>query len=424
MELWMESLEAFCASSHMLSEQWKHFHTHSPYAAADATSQSPFGDVSVEMDRILTNLHQVVQPAIKETFTNRCLQPVLAILSLVPPIQDRLQQRKALLLDYDAHKAKIQKKMAAAGGSVEPSARRTEKFDETTLRLRTVQAELQANLAEFELARPVTLGPELAAFTGCIHSFASSLSTSSSQLLPCIPQAASSLARISHVVAELGLNPPRNRYSTKLLKVPDGFSTPRTSLKVLDPVVSRAEAAGGSYGGYSPTGSTTMTSAQISVDSEDTSTRTEEDASKLAETSVPFSSSQAHVSFAPDPETITFLADAAVTEPVAGAEADVELVAALVITDHPSTEPQIHEVVVAAEATIPLLPGQGGRINDGCDNHVSMMNGSPSRPYSEPNRPMLPVFSTSAPRNSAPPPKPPRVKKPSEPLSPEPTFSP
>eukprot|EP00975_Prorocentrum_lima_P029536 6201182-Prorocentrum_lima.AAC.1 len=87
------------------------------------------------MDRIFTNIQMVVQPAVKESFTTRCLHPVISILSLVPPINERLLLRKNLLSDYDTLKAKMQKKAVTNSGGSDAFSKKMEKFDELTAKL-------------------------------------------------------------------------------------------------------------------------------------------------------------------------------------------------------------------------------------------------------------------------------------------------
>ncbi|RYH32309.1 hypothetical protein EON65_00825 [archaeon] len=256
MELWMESFDAFCTSSQLLSEGWKSFYVHSPYPM-HANNSSPFADVAEEMDRVFSSFHHVIQPAVKETFSERCMQPLLGILALVPQINEKLQQRKTLLLDYDAYKAKMQKKVGRDSVVLE-SSRKTEKFDESTLKLRAVQEEICSNFAEFEAARPVTLGPELAAFVGCLHSVSSTLSSSTAMILPSIPQASSSIHKISALSAEHSVNYMKKMpgVTSRLLKAPDGFHSPRAGQVRTEPVTSRSEFAGGGFGGYLQTKAT------------------------------------------------------------------------------------------------------------------------------------------------------------------------
>eukprot|EP00981_Chlorochromonas_danica_P010579 scaffold3290_cov165-Ochromonas_danica.AAC.22 len=213
-------------------------------------SPSPFREVAAEMDRIFTNIQMVVQPAVKESFTTRCLHPVISILSLVPPINERLLLRKNLLSDYDTLKAKMQKKAVTNSGGSDAFSKKMEKFDELTAKLNMVHGEICTNLDEFELARPVTLGPELASFIGCFHSFASFLHSSSSSVLPCIPQAASTINSISVTAMDMTLRPVRNRYSMRTTKIPDGYMVPRENIKRVEPLLSRPACAGGTYGGY------------------------------------------------------------------------------------------------------------------------------------------------------------------------------
>ncbi len=160
----------FCTSTQILSESWKTFHNRSPYRLAAGEPISPFQEVSAEVDKVMTDIHLHLQPAIHDIFKNRCLKPVTFILSLVPSIHEQIQQRKLLLLDFDSYKTKIQKEHAAGRDSSHPNvARKAVKLDESAKKLHSLQTTLSKTLDEFEIARPMTLGPELALSLACIH---------------------------------------------------------------------------------------------------------------------------------------------------------------------------------------------------------------------------------------------------------------
>lgn len=253
MEVWLESFEVFCTSTQILSETWKTFHNRSPYKLSSPTDKiSPFQDVSAEVDKVMTDIHLHLQPAIHDIFKNRCLKPVTFILSLVPGIHEQIQQRKLLLLDFDSYKSKIQKEHAAGRDSSHPNvARKAVKLDESAKKLHALQTTLSKTLDEFEIARPLTLGPELAAYVACMHSFSSSMYNSTSSLLPVIPQAVSTLAILDSQVTASKI------YTDKLTsmrgtglaqKVP--LNTSKRILTTVEPISVRPMVMGGIVGGY------------------------------------------------------------------------------------------------------------------------------------------------------------------------------
>lgn len=202
MELWVESYETFCAASYLLGNAWKSYHQRGQGSSEDKSLS--FQVASCELDNIFQNMQQDISPIIKNTFSKRCIKPVVNILSLVPTVQDLIQERKTLLLDFDAYKSRIQKEHAAGRDSTHRSvAKKAAKLDESAKKLHTVQTTINRTFHEFETARPESLGFELSAFLACVHSIASNLSNSTAKLLPILPQSASTLAIINYNISSI-----------------------------------------------------------------------------------------------------------------------------------------------------------------------------------------------------------------------------
>lgn len=241
MELWVESFDAFCLSTHILSEAFSTFHNHSPYPVTETTTPSPYSQVSNEFNKVFSTIQRHLQPLVHETFTNRCLTPVVNILSLVPDLNEQMQQRKIQLLDFDSCRIKIQKEHAAGRDSSHPNVqKRAAKLDESAKRLHELQTNIFHTFHEFEQARSQTLGPEFASFLACCHTFSATIHNSTSRLLPLVPQTVTSLAALdfSSIAAELKFD----RIESIPVKV--------EKKTIVNPIVERSEVAGGKYGGY------------------------------------------------------------------------------------------------------------------------------------------------------------------------------
>lgn len=240
MELWIESFDAFCISTNVLMEAWSAYYSHTPYHSTE-NQHSPYKEVSGELNKLFTTIQRQVQPAVHETFTNRCLKPVVGILSIVPDLNEQLQQRKNFLADFDNYKSKIQKEHAAGRDNNHPNVvKKAAKLDESAKRLHELQTSINQVFEEFENARTQTLGPELASFLACCHTYSAAVHNSTSRLLPLLPQSVSSLAALdySNISSELKLE----RFDIPTVK--------HDKQKAVPPVYERVDSMGGKLGGY------------------------------------------------------------------------------------------------------------------------------------------------------------------------------
>ncbi len=104
LELWVESLDAFAATTALGANCFKQFFCESPYP--DQTS--PYKGAASCFQEAVDKLHGTVIPTVRQFFVSRCLQPITAIIALVHPLNIQLSERKQLLLDFDSYKARIQ----------------------------------------------------------------------------------------------------------------------------------------------------------------------------------------------------------------------------------------------------------------------------------------------------------------------------
>ena len=269
MELWLEAFDLYCAATSNLSEVFDKFVSDSPYSS----QHQPYAEVAESFSKMQVNMNHIVRPSVRDVFVHRCLKPTIAILSLVPEINAKVQERKTVLLDFDSYRAKVQKEHAAGRDSSHPQVmKKALKLDESAKKLFSLQTEICASFDEFETARPILMGPELAAFIGCLHHFNSFSTGLTGALLSSIPQSFSTLYMLEATVsqaASAGLfvaNTPRSRRNqppdAAVVKVGSTKTGNRGTLgsaagsqlvppaPPVEPVLQRSEVAGGGYGGY------------------------------------------------------------------------------------------------------------------------------------------------------------------------------
>ncbi len=158
MEIWVDSFDAFCKATSLLSEGWKQFHTSNPYydgeengtAVGGNSSKFPFSPIATQLDEISLCIDERLRPAILTTFQSRCLKPLSSILSLVPPIQEHHQIRKTLLTEFDSYRLKMEKEFAVGRDSTHPNVmRKAAKLDESAKKLHSEQSLLFQKFYEF-----------------------------------------------------------------------------------------------------------------------------------------------------------------------------------------------------------------------------------------------------------------------------------
>lgn len=220
MELWIDSYDLFCSTTHMISNAFKCFFGSGFNSKADHFQLHSHGSysylqVSTSFEDISRDIHQYLQPSVREMFTNRCLKPLLAVLSLVPPINDLITSRKTMLLDFDSFRAKLEKEIAAGRDASHPSSNKNlMKLDESSKRLWEVQQNIYALFDEFESAKGVMLGAEFTAFLGCFHHHFSCVTDITSRILPAIPQVCSTLSILESTMHRIAQQAPSSSAST------------------------------------------------------------------------------------------------------------------------------------------------------------------------------------------------------------------
>ena len=226
MDLWIETFDMFCSSSHMLGKVFKNYF--SINTATTTAANSPYLNVSTAFEEILRDIKDIVQPSIKEVFLNRCYKPLLAILALVPAINEQIQARKTMLLDFDSFRAKLEKEIAAGRDSSHPSSiKNLNKLDESSKQLWKVQQNIYAWFDEFEGAKGIMLGAEFTSFLGCYYHNYFCTTDLVERLLPSLPQIGSTLSLLEakiHIFGDMKLTS-----ATAAAPAHGGVSTATTS---------------------------------------------------------------------------------------------------------------------------------------------------------------------------------------------------
>lgn len=215
---------------------------------------SPMENVTEIFKTIQKDIDDNIRPAAHDVIKEKCIAPVLYILSQVPSIDSKYQQRRSLLIDHDFYKSRLQRETAGGGDSNSDSKLR---LQEKVRALSLVQMEIDVSLEEFEEVKDHMLGPELSALIGSMYFFASSIGTMYSQMFPLLPQSSNNFTQL---VTESGISSvPPNALNSKYCigKQQNSFNKVQY-LKgvgkfknfIVEPTLARPEMAGGACGGY------------------------------------------------------------------------------------------------------------------------------------------------------------------------------
>lgn len=322
MQIWSDAVDALCAAQVILADSLSayldeshdnHGDNSNRQRAASSDhfySQGPYRDIATALKNIQLNINNNLRPVIHETFYERCLQPTEAILSLVPAINEKYQERKAVLLDFDAYNARIE---SDTSKGKEANHKTLSKLDKTTKELAACQGTINHALDEFNKAKPHLLGSELAAVVSCMYYFASASSGLMGKLLPFLPQASSTLCimceksqriqqghhksgrHLSHLLSTHSRSAnAAQQISHDTQKMSDSIltgSNDLSGLTIAAPIVARSDMLGGQTGGYgeSHDGSTVTFFPMQSVPSSSSST-----SSSSTSSSTTISSSMPH----------------------------------------------------------------------------------------------------------------------------------
>lgn len=227
-ELYIDSLAVFSASASILCDSLaKH------YSMSSSQETKPYENVVNLFGNVTSDITNIVQPAIRATISNRCLRPINAILVQSVQIFEKIARFKSMLSDFEYYNSKSHK-----------DAKVVTKIGELTKEIIVAQDDIEESLSQFEAAFPTMLGNELVASIASMSFYFSSSAVLYNELLPFIPQAASTLCILSLTTASAGL-----------LKSPKAFMEAESSKDVkpltpIAPILARSGLSGGSHGEY------------------------------------------------------------------------------------------------------------------------------------------------------------------------------
>lgn len=224
MEVWVESFEAFCSSTILLTEAIEQYHHTTANVQANVNdkeiqeSNQTNKLASSQASFSISNVNSIIQPAVKKIFIEKCLKPVNNMLSFAPSINEQVQERKTILLDFDSYKAKLQKEQSTTKDPMTPSLiKKLGKLEESSKKLNTLNNNIFQTFEEFEIARPLSLSPSLSVFIGILYSYYSIGFKETMELLPKIPQTAVSVAVLDYKYNSL-IHSVREKYQISLKK--------------------------------------------------------------------------------------------------------------------------------------------------------------------------------------------------------------
>jgi hypothetical protein len=246
MQLWLDSIDLFCSSWIGVGESLTTFCTLSSEHNSDLQNL-PLHQLSKTFLAIGTDVNQSLRGILKSIFMDRCLKPIESILAIVPVINQKIQERKNVLLDVGFYKSKRQSELSSGKDPEHPSVvKLTNKLNESNRILETLTNDVINCVEELSFARTNMLGPEIAALLACMETFPAVLSQKVAQLQPLIPQTASTkcLLLASLEAAESSLK--SNDLVDSLRSNP--------TISPVEPTLRRTGAFGGTSGGYGQAG--------------------------------------------------------------------------------------------------------------------------------------------------------------------------
>lgn len=238
-ELWLDSFDTYCAATAVLGNAFREF-----YEPCKSLNH-PSKDISMTFHCISTDLNTTVRPPVREVMIHRCLEPVIAILALVPGVEDLFTERKKILSDVEIYRARLHKELATGKDFTNLVVEKlTIKLDELNKLLTEADTKLSTELEKFELARPTMLVQELSTTLASLYHYHTSSSYLYGKMIPILPQSASTLSilHVTHV-------PVENFNSSQLMNsINDRINA--MELPPFIPEYSRGLEFGGSIGGY------------------------------------------------------------------------------------------------------------------------------------------------------------------------------
>jgi bridging integrator 3 len=246
MQLWLDSIDLFCSSWVGMGESLTAFCTLSSEQNSDTQNLS-LHQLSKTFCLIGADVNSTLRGILKTIFMDRCLKPIESILAIVPIVNQKIQERKNVLLDVGFYKSKRQSELSSGKDPEHPSVvKLTNKLNESNRILETLSNDVISCVEELSYARANMLGPEIAALLACMETFPALIAQKVAQLHPLIPQTASTKCLLLASLEAADSSLKSNALVDSLRNDPSIFP--------VEPTLRRTGAFGGTSGGYGQAG--------------------------------------------------------------------------------------------------------------------------------------------------------------------------
>lgn len=242
MQLWLDSIDLLCGSWVGMGESLNKFCT-----TGSDSENSPLSDIIKCFSLIGNDVNSVLKGVIKSIFIDRCMKPIESILAIVPIINQKIQERRNLLLDVGFYNSKKQSEKNSGKDDNHPNViKLTNKLNESERLLHNLTGDIDSCIDQLCSARSYMLGPEIAALISCMESFPLIISQKVGQMTPLIPQTASTTCLLLASIETAEINLKSNGLVETLQSNITSFP--------IQPTLRRTGAMGGTTGGYGHAG--------------------------------------------------------------------------------------------------------------------------------------------------------------------------
>lgn len=240
MQLWLDSVDLLCGSWVGMGESLTKFCTSND-------SDSSLYDLAKGFSSIGNDVNIILKGIMKSIFIDRCLKPIESILAIVPIINQKIQERKNILLDVAFYNSKKQSEKSSGKDDNHPNVIKIiNKLNESERLLKNLTDDIESCIDQLCSARPFMLGPEIASLIACMETFPLIISQKVGQMTSLIPQTASTKCLLLASIETAEINLKSNGIVESLKSNSSSFP--------IEPVLRRTGAMGGTTGGYGHAG--------------------------------------------------------------------------------------------------------------------------------------------------------------------------
>uniref|UniRef100_A0A7S1UK45 BAR domain-containing protein n=1 Tax=Phaeomonas parva TaxID=124430 RepID=A0A7S1UK45_9STRA len=185
-----EAMNQICIAGEQVSKGLSALYKH------DTSEFEQTARQAIDSVRMISN---VVKPAVQRAYTDVVLKPYGKLLERFPEIHKKISKRHQIMLDYDSYKARLAYEQSRQSANVD---RVSKKLEDAATRLHDIEDEISEAIEDLERERPSMLVNELSALISCQVYFYGNCSEILSELLPTLPQAATSMCLLESYAAQ------------------------------------------------------------------------------------------------------------------------------------------------------------------------------------------------------------------------------